>query len=170
MDIINERMLLIQEEPRGPSQLIEVPVAAVGVGIVVLPIIQQLQTSPDQNIIIKSLRLVTFPELALGPTLGTANAVLTELQKMSLILYCEGWEKGQLIPVLALNNTFTEGSGIPFRDKTTKMANWKNVDWNKSKIVFSNGSVSVGAPYCVIFEAEYERFDKNGKEIVGPSS
>jgi len=169
METILERMLLIQEEPRGPSMLIEVPVIA-AVGSVTLPIVQQLQTSPDQNVIIKSLRLVTAPELGIAPTSGNPNAPLTELQKITLKLYCEGWEKGFLIPILALNNTFTEGSGFPFRDKTTKLANWKNVDWNKSTLIYSNGTVAVGFPYVVIFEVEYQRFDKNGNEIVGPSS
>ncbi len=164
-----DRMILIQEEPRGPSMLIEIPVIA-AVSTVTLPIVQQLQTAPDQNIIIKGLRLVTFPELALSPTLGNANAPLAELQKMSLILYCEGWEKGQLIPILALNNTFTEASGIPYRDRSTKFNNWKNVDWNKSKIIYSNGSVAAGFPYDVLLEAEYVRFDKAGREIIGPSS
>jgi hypothetical protein len=164
----NQKMILIQEEPRGPSQLIEIVIVA-GQTFVPLPIIQQLQTSPDQNIIIKALRLVTLPELSTGPVNGFANAALTELQKITLTLYCEGWQKGQNIPILALNNTFTEGSGFPFRDKTTKLANWKNVDWNKSTINFANGTVAVGN-YEVILEAEYVRFDINGNVIVGPNS
>lgn len=166
----NDRMLLIQEEPRGPSMLIEIPVPTSGQGNITLPIVQQLQTAPDQNIFIKAIRLVTDAELARSPTLGAVNAPLTELQKMCLTIYCEGWQKGQLIPILALNNTFTEGSGIPWRDRTTKFSNWKNVDWNKSVITYSNGTVSANAPYAVILEVEYVRYDKAGVLTTGPAS
>lgn len=166
----NERMILVQEEPRGPSQLIEVQVTTNGRGDVTLPVVQQLQTSPDQTIIIKSLRLVTVAELSRGPNSGVVNAPLTELVNLTLTLYCEGWQKGLLMPLLEFNNTFIEGSGIPWRDRTVKLANWKNVDWNKSTLNWVNGTVSAGAPYCIILEVEYVRFDKYGKQIEGPAS
>ena len=161
-------MLLVQEEPRGASQLIEIPVAG-NLTKVVIPVIQQLQNNTDQRVIIKALRLITADVLSNAPTQGGANAPTTELVKLSLTLYAEGWEKGQLIPLLSLNDMFTEGSGTPTRLRTTKLDNWQNVDWNKSFLQFSNGTAPVGAPYTVILEAEYLRLDKAGRPIVGPA-
>jgi len=163
-----DKMVLIQEEPRGPSQLIEIQVTQNGLSSVTLPIVQQLVSDTEQKIVIKGLRLVTLPELAVGPQSGLANAPLTELQKISLLLYSEGWQKGKNIPILALNDTFTEGSGIPFRNKPTKLADWTRVNWNKSELIYSNGTVVVGASYCVIFEVDYIRFDKNDQLWTGP--
>jgi hypothetical protein len=163
-----DQMLLIQEEPRGPSQLIEIPVAG-NLTKIVIPVIQQLQNNTNQIIIIKALRLITVDVLTNAPTVGGVNAPITELQKMSIVIYSEGWEKGQLIPVLSLNDMFIEGTGTPFRPRTTKFDNWQNVDWNKSFLQFANGTVPVGAPYNVIFEAEYVRLNKDNKVIVGPA-
>lgn len=167
--VFNDKMILIQEEPRGASYLIEIPVTVVG-NSVPLPLIQELTSDTTQNVVIKSLRLVTDAELTNAPTIGGINAPLTELQKISLLLYAEGWQKGYLIPLVSLNNTFTEGSGIPFRDKTTKLNNWQRVEWNKSKLIYSNGTPSAGVPYTVILEVEYQRFDKNNVEITGAST
>lgn len=160
---------LIQEEPRGPSQLIEIPVPAAAVSKVVLPDIQQLRSQVGQIIIIKALRLIPDSVLTNAPTLGGINAPLTELVKISLVLYCEGWEKGQLIPILTLADTFTEASGIPVKFKTTRFADWKNVDWSKSFLQYSNGTPSSGVAYSVILEAEYVKLDAQNQEIVGPS-
>jgi hypothetical protein len=167
--VFSEKMLLIQEEPRGASILIEVACAANGLSELPLPLIQQLQTDPTQIVVIKGLRLVPIGELNVAPRSGNANAPITELQKLTLMLYSDGWEKGFRIPILALNNTFIEGSGLPFRDRSTKLANWQKVDWNKSTLYFNNGTVSVGAAYSVLFEVEYVRFDNQGKEIWGPT-
>lgn len=163
-----DKMILVQEEPRGPSQLIEIQVTQNGLSSVTLPIVQQLVSDVEQKIVIKGIRTVTIAELAVGPQSGLANAPLTELQKISLLLYSEGWQKGKNIPILALNDTFTEGSGIPFRNKPTKFADWTRVNWNKSELIYSNGTVVAGASYCVILEVDYVRFDKNGALWTGP--
>lgn len=164
----NARILLVQEAPRGPSTTIEVPVTA-GQSSVTFNVEQDLISNTTQNVIITSLRLVTFPELAFATVSGNVNAPLAELQKISLLLYAEGWNKGFNIPVLSLNNVFTEGSGVPFRDRTQKLANWKNVVWNKTQLIYANGQPSVGV-YSVIFEVEYVRYDNMGVEIIGPSN
>lgn len=160
--------MLVQEAPRGPSTTIEIPVTP-GLSSIPFPIIQDLQSNTTRVVVINSIRLVTYAELANARTLGLPNAPLTELQKISTLLYAEGWNKGDAIPVLSLNNVYTEGSGIPFRDRTQKLANWEDVVWNKCELEFSNGTVAVGN-YAVIFEVEYTRFDANGVEIVGPSN
>lgn len=166
---LTSQMLLIQEEPRGASQLIEIPVTG-ALTKVVIPVVQQLQNNTSQIIIIKALRLITPDVLTNAPTLGGINAPVAELQKMSLTIYCEGWEKGQLIPIMSLNDVFTPTVATPARFKTTRLDNWQNVDWNKSFIQFANGTVPAGAPYTVILEAEYVRLDNQGRVIVGPSS
>jgi len=162
-----DSMMLIQEEPRGASQLIEIPVSG-ALTKVTIPVVQQLQNNTDQIVIIKALRLITDAVLTDAPTLGGINAPVTEIVKMTLTIYCEGWEKGQLIPLASLNDVFTEGSQIPWRQRTMRLDNWQNVDWNKSFLQFANGTVPAGGPYNVILEAEYVRLDKNRHPIIGP--
>lgn len=163
-----ERTNYLVEAPRGASMLIEIPVTQAGLGSIPLPVVQQLQNDTTQKIVVKALRLVTLDVLARGVTTGNVNAPLTELQKMSLILYSQGWEKGQYIPLLLLNDAATPAGTFPYRYHATKLADWTNVDWNKSKIVFSNGSVSVvAANYTIMLEVEYLRLDKNGEPMEG---
>lgn len=167
------RLILVQEEPRGPSQLIEIPVTANGLSKINLPDIANLRNQDDQIIVIKALRLITPSVLTNGPVTGAVNAPLTELQKISFVLYSEQWEKGQYIPALTLNDMFTEGSGEPWRNKTTKLDSWRNLDWNKCFMQYSNGTVTAGTPYCVILEVEYVKLRRltDGKlvEIIGPA-
>lgn len=168
--ISDKKMVLVQEEPRGASMLIEIPCTQNGLTELTLPLIQQLQTDPKQIVVVQGLRLVPIGELNNAPSSGNALAPLTELQKMTLMLYSQGWQKGYKIPILALNNTFIEGSGIPWRSRTTRLADWQDVDWNKSTIYFNNGSVTAGQPYSVVFEVEYIRYSMNGKEIQGSTA
>lgn len=166
--IYNNKVFLVQEEPRGPSQTIEINVTTNGISQVAFPDVPELRNQIDQAVIIKALRCIPDSVLTNAPVSGFAVAPLTELQKISLILYCEGWQKGKNIPILTLVDTFTEASGIPWKDRTTQLANWENVDWNKSTLQFSNGQVSAGQPYTVLLEVEFVKINKNGDEIVGP--
>lgn len=173
------KMVLVQEEPRGPSQLIEIPVTANGLSKITFPDIANLRNQSDQIIIIKAIRLITDDVLSNAPTIGGINAPYTELIKISLVLYCEGWEKAQLLPILTLNDMFTEGSGVPYRQLQTKFDSWRNLDWNKSFMQYSNGTVTAGSPYTVILDVEYVKMmkEKNDQgietgrliEIVGPA-
>ncbi len=162
-------MILIQEEPRGPSQLVEIPVGQNGLNKVPLPDVQQLRSQVGQVIIVKAIRLITDTVLVNAPTIGGIVAPLAELQKISLVIYCEGWEKGQLIPILTLNDMFTDASGIPWKQNTTRFNNWRNVDWSKSFLQYSNGTPSANTPYTVLLEVEYVKLDAQGYEIIGPS-
>lgn len=166
-------IILVQEEPRGPSQLVECPVTTNGAQKVKLPDVQQLRSMVGQTIIIKAIRLITFKVLARGMTINAVNAPLAELQKISLVLYSENWEKGQMIPLLTLNDVHdadsTAATTIPFRSKATKFNDWRNVDWAQSYLLYSNGSVSANAPYVVMFDVEYIKLDAKGNPIVGPS-
>lgn len=163
------RVLLVQEEPRGPSQLIEVPVATNGVTRVNFPDIQQLRDLANQRIVIKAIRLITADILTNGMISGSTTAAVAELQKMALVIYCEGWEKAQYIPVLTLNDVTLPAGAIPHRYHKTQFDNWENVDWSKSYIQYANTTVSAGAPYVVMFDVEYVKLDASGREIVGPS-
>lgn len=164
-----DRITLVQEEPRGPSQLIEIPVGANGLTKVMIPDIQQLRSTAQETIVLKSLRLITAKVLTHAPLNGGVVAPRAELIKMSLVLYSEGWEKAQLIPLLTLNdNADADGAvatTIPYRNRTTRFDNWQNVDWSKSFVQYSNGQPSANQPYVIVLEAEYVKINSAGKEI-----
>lgn len=162
------QQVLIQEEPRGPSILIEVPVNTNGQQRVPFPDISQLRSTVDQRIVLKGLRLVSVEVLTNGIISANANAPAAELAKMSITIYAEGWEKGQSIPLLTLNDmVFTTGA-IPYRYNPTRFDNWVNVDWPKSYLQYANGTTSAGAPYVVLFDCEYLRLDAQNRLLVGP--
>lgn len=163
---MESEVLIVQAEPMGACQLIEIPITA-GKQNVPFPDVPELRNQSDQVVIIKALRLITPDVMPIAPIQGGANAPLTELQKMVIVLYSEQWEKGEYIPILKFNDTFTEGSGTPVRFHTTKLDNWKSVDWPKCKIIYANGTQSVGS-YTVVMEVEYVRIDPKTKtEIQG---
>lgn len=164
-----QSIILVQEEPRGPSQLIEIPVSTNGLTKVQIPDIQQLRSQVGQTIIIKAIRLITANIITNAPTIGGVVAPIAELQKLTLTIYCEGWEKGQLIPILTLNDMAEPTVAIPYHRSTRYFDNWKNVDWSKSFIQYANGTVSANAPYSVLLEAEYVKLDAQNQEIIGPS-
>lgn len=161
--------VLVQEEPRGPSVLIEVNVQTNGQQRVPFPDISQLRSTAYQSIIIKGLKLISAEILTNGIISANTTAPATELQKMAVTIYAEGWEKGQTIPILEFNDfVFTTGA-IPYRNTPTRFDNWQNVDWPKSYLQFANGTVSAGAPYVVLLDCEYIRLDAQGQLIQGPS-
>lgn len=162
-----DRIILVQEQPRGASQLVEIPVTVAGTRIN-LPDVQQLRNTATETVVIKAIRLVTFKVLTNGLLQNTlVNAPLTELRKMALVLYAEGWEKGLNIPILTLNDYYDADAAvattIPFRQIRTAFADWKSVDWSKSYLNF----VAPAVPsYVVLLEVEYQKFDVNtGREI-----
>lgn len=163
------QQVLVQEEPRGPSVLIEVPVNINGQQRIPFPDISQLRSTAYQSIIIKALRLIPPEVLTNGVISASTNAPTTELQKMTITIYAEGWEKGQTIPLIPLNDTVFATGNTPYRNTPTKFDNWVNVDWPKSYIQFANGTVSAGAPYVVLIDCEYIRLDAQGNLIQGPS-
>lgn len=170
---MQDRIVLTQVEPRGPSELIEIPVTQNGQQRIKIPTIDLLRSDDVQKIIVKGMRLIT-PSVAVGgPLQDGVNAPLTELQKMFITFYCEGWEKGHYIPLLTLNDVYTEGSGEPFRAQATRFNNWEKIEWSKSYIQLANGTQTAGAPYVVLLDVEYIRIatagGNKGKEIIGPS-
>lgn len=79
---MESKIILVQDEPRGPSQLIEVQVTANGVGRLVFPDVPQLRSTIDQTIVIKQIRLITPEVLVRGPISGLVGAPVAELQKI----------------------------------------------------------------------------------------
>lgn len=162
------KLILVQEEPRGPSQLVEVPVTVNGAGRINFPDVQQLRDMIDQRVIIKAIRLITADIVTNGAIQPFATAPVAELQKMYMVIYCEGWEKAQYIPLLILNDTTVPGGTIPHRYHKTQFDNWMNVDWSKTFIQYANTTASAGAPYVILFDVEYVKLNAEGKEIIGP--
>ncbi len=163
------QLVLVQEEPRGPSQLIEVPVATNGLSRVNFPDIQQLRSMADQRIIIKSIRCITDEVLTRGPITGFVTAPVAELQKISLVIYCEGWEKAQYLPILLLNDATTQAGVIPHVYRQTMFNDWQNVDWSKTFLQYSTGTTTAGTPYAVLLDVVYEKLNMEGQTIIGPS-
>jgi len=161
--------IIVQEEPRGPSILIEVNVPTNGQQRVAFPDISQLRSTVYQSIIIKGLRLITSEVLTNGVISPFPTAPATELAKMTVTIYAEGWEKGQTIPLLTLNDMQPVIVPNPSRFLPTRFDNWTNVDWPKSYLQYANSTTSVGAPYVVLLDCEYLRLDAQGQLIQGPS-
>lgn len=163
---MQKTVVYVQEQPRGPSELVEIPVSIAGVFRVAIPDVQQLRSQEGQRIIVKAIRHVTADVLTNGVITGFVNAPATETKKISLVLYCNGWEKGHYIPLAVLNDCHLSASGFSYRDYKTDFDDWVNVDWSKSFLQYSNGtggSVLAGAvPYVVMLEVEYVKLDGQG--------
>lgn len=162
---MDKNLIFLQDEPRGPSQLVEVQVAQAGQQRVNFPDQAQLRSTQSQKIVIKAIRLITPDVLTNAPLSGNVNAPVTELQKISLVIYCEGWEKAQYIPILTLNDMSLTGGLAPNAQSMTKFNDWVNVDWPKCFLQYSNGTVSAGVPYSVLLDVLYIKLDAQNNEI-----
>lgn len=166
-----ENILFLKEEPRVSSIIVEVPIAN-GAAKVALPDVQQLRSDADTKVIVKGWRLISPKVLTRGILNNAVNAALADLRQMALTIYSEGWERGQNIPVLLLNdandNDSTAATTIPFRNAATKLADWKRVDFPKSFLQFANGQ-SASQACVVIFEIEYLKLDAQGRIILTAS-
>jgi hypothetical protein len=163
-----DQRIIFQEEPRGPSVTVEVLVGANGIQRLPFPDVQQLRSTPDRVIILKSMRLITNDVLSNGILKAGVTAPLAELQKITLTLYCDGWEKMSNMPILPMNDTANPAGLIPFRYRQTNFDDWRAVSWDKSFLQWANGTVSATAPYVVLFDVQYIKLDLLGNEIKGP--
>lgn len=168
------QVILVQEEPMICSELVEVIIKPTDAGLFDIPIpeSQQLKSDTDQTIITKAVRLVSLDALAFGVISGFPNAPITELQKISLTLYSQGWEKGHNIPILTLNDVVGPSTGTPYRYHQQKFADWRKVAWdNRSFLKYSNGSggaVPGATGYVVMLQVDYVRINANGEIFEGP--
>jgi hypothetical protein len=170
---MNQSIILVQEEPRINSILVEILVPANAVQRVQCPDVQQLRSTTQQRIVIKSVALVTPKVLSHGILNGLVNAPITELRKIAFTMYSMGWERGQYIPILHLNNTAdsdaTTATAIPYKNTAPRFADWESVSWDKCYLQYANGQPSDGSSYTVMLEVQYLKFDLNGLEILGAS-
>lgn len=162
-------VIIAQASPRPASQLIEIPVPVGAGNRVNIPDIQQLRSLPSLIVVLKAIRLISPDVLTHGVISGTANATLAELRKMTLVLYCEGWEKAQYIPVLTLNDMQGTNTGAQGAHNfaLTQFDDWQAVDWTKSYLQYANGQLPAGTPYVVMFDVQYLRLDTKGLVIEG---
>jgi len=113
--------------------------------------------------------VVTPKVLTNAPVSGLALAARAELIKASLVLYCQGWEQEQYVPLLRLNgfqdSDATTATTIPYVKDFQAFANLNNVDWTKSRVQYSNGTVSASSSYAFLLGVQYLVFDNNGNEI-----
>jgi len=161
---MNPPKILVQQEPIGPVTMVEIPVLTAGVSQQAIQDQPLLRSQGDKLIIIKGMTVITPEVLAFANTTGNPVSPLTEMQKISLQLYSNQWIKMDTIPILLFNSMFTEGSGNPWAVSPIKLDDWIDVDWNKSKLLYSNGTVSVGTPYSVLFYVQYLPVDRDTKQ------
>lgn len=162
--------IIFRQEPRGPSQLVEVDVLSNGRQRVPFPDIAQLRSTTEMKIVIKAMRLITADVLTNSMISGNVTAPVAELQKISLVIYCEGWEKAQFIPILTLNDMALPGGTVPHTYNQMNFNDWVNVSWDKSYLQYANGTVSANSPYTVMLDVQYERFNARNELIIGPSN
>jgi hypothetical protein len=166
-----DQTILVQEQPMYPSILVEIPITGVGQKVK-LPDVQQLRSQEGQTIIIKGIRLITEKVLARAVTLSMVNAPLAELINMTLTIYSQQWLKSENIPILVYNDMndsdATAATTIPFRDKATKLDNWRNVDWAQSYLLFADGFTPTPT-YAVLLHVEYLKLNAKGQVIDQPS-
>lgn len=170
----DEKIVLVQEEPRGASQTVEIPIIA-GQGDINFPDIPELRSDQELKVIIKGIRHISPKVSAFGPVTGTANTPLADLPNIFLQIYSEGWLRGFDIPLLTLNDMADADAAaattIPYRTKATKLADWK-IGWNKSKVHFAPGTVA-SINSVLVLDIEFARFIKNDSgqwdEVIGPA-
>ena len=168
---MSKQVIITPQEPRGPSQLVEILVQSNGRGRVPFPDVPQLRSQGNINVVIKGIRLITSDILALGMVSGLANAPLAELQKMGIVLYADGWEKGYAIPLLIFNDMELANGTFPNNQSHISLDDWQNFDWSKSYLQYSSGSSSANSPYCVMLDIEYVRLNaQTGVPVEGANS
>jgi hypothetical protein len=164
---MNDRIIILQDKPRGPSELVEVVFTVAGEQKKKFPDISQLRSTPNQKIVVTAIRLIT-PDVLVAPMLSqTVTAPITELQKMAVVLYCNGWEKGHYIPILTLNDMTVPGGTAPHRYAQTNFEGFENISWDLSYIQFGAGQNVVNPPYTVLFDVQYVKFNSRNELIEG---
>lgn len=158
-------IILVQSEPAIMTELIEIPVPA-GAARVQLPDVQQLRSQEGQQIIVKSLRLITDDVLAAGIDINGTVMPLADLQNIVLTIYSMGWERGHNIPILLLNSMTNNASSVNTFSKYT-LANWMKVDWPKSYLRWASGTQASNA-FIVPLYVEYLKLDAEGNPFVKP--
>lgn len=151
--------LLVKESPINNWTTVEVPVTANGLTKVAIPDQPLLKSYANRKVIVKGLRYISVKVLTNAPVSGNALAPLAEARKASLVLYCDGWEKEQYIPLYMLNPTVdadsTAATTTPYSSNPVDFMDLSNVDWTKSYIQYSNGTSSANSTYSFLIGVNY---------------
>jgi hypothetical protein len=159
--------VLIQSEPIKNWTLIETVIA---VGDRRIPIQDQpmLRSTSGHKVVIKSIELITVKQLPNGVLNAGANISRADLIKTVLVLYSNGWEQVQYIPLARLIGAHdmdaTTATTIPFMRDVTMFENLADVDWTKSYFLLSPGQ-SIAAAGVIVLGIQYQVFNNNGQEI-----
>jgi hypothetical protein len=161
--------ILIQSQPITNWTLVEIPIPAQAVTRVAIPDQVMLKSYPGHTVLIKAIECISNKVLTNGMTQPGINAVRAEIIKASLVLYVEGWEKVQYIPLARLISMADTDSAvattIPFVWNPVTFENLARVDWTKSYIQYASGTTSVGTAYNFILGVQYSVFNDRGEEV-----
>lgn len=109
-----------------------------------------LRNQSGQAIIVRDIEVITAAVLPTTPN-GATNAPLAELKKAVLVLYVNGEESVQRIPLLKLNR-INDGAS-PYQEQFESFDDLRNVDWSKSYILFSSAPATT--PYSILLGVSY---------------
>lgn len=161
--------ILVKEQPIDNFTIVEIPVTANGLTKVAIPDQPMLKSYSGHKVRVKGIRTITAKVLSNSVVNGNTVAARAELLKASLVLYCEGWEKEQYVPLLMLNPIAdadaTTATTIPYAFNPMEFADLSDVDWTKSYIQYSNGTSSANSTYSFVLAVNYLVYDNTGKVI-----
>jgi len=161
--------LLVKETPINNFTLVDIPVTANGLTKVAIQDQPLLKSYSNHRVVVKGLRAITAKILTNAPISGNAISTRAELLKASLVLYCNGWEKEQYIPLLMLNPMAdadaTTATTIPYAFNPMDFIDLKDVDWTKSYIQYSNGTSSANSTYSFLLAVNYLILNDSGQEV-----
>lgn len=159
--------MLIQSQPIRNWTLIETAIA-VGNNRIAIQDQPMLKSYAGHRVVIKSLELITAKALTNGVNVNGATITRADIIKMVLVLYCEGWEQVQYIPLsrlIAIQDADSAvGTTIPFMKDATFFENLKDVDWTKSYFLTAAGT-TIATAGVIILGVQYSVFNDNGQEI-----
>lgn len=159
--------MLVQAQPIKNWTLVETLAA---VGNTRIPIQDQpmLKSYAGHKVVIKAIEVITAKMLTNGVLNATANLTRADLIKLVLVLYCDGWEQVQYIPLARLvsihDTDSAVGTTVPFMNDPALFENLKDVDWTKSYFQTANGT-SIATAATIILGVQYQVFNDQGTEI-----
>jgi hypothetical protein len=166
---VAQERVLIQAQPINNYTTVEVPVTANGLSRIAIPDQLMLKSYPGHQVVIKAIELISVKVLTRAMLNAMANAPLAEVVKAALVLYCEGWEKVQYLPLARLNpvhdSDATAATTFPFIEQAQTFENLKSVDWTKSYVQYGNGAVSANSSYAFVLGIQYMILNEQGSEI-----
>jgi len=158
--------MLIQSQPIKNWTLVETVIA---VGNTRIPIQDQpmLKSYAGHKVVIKGIELITAKGLTHGVLNSAANITRADLIKTVLVLYCNGWEQVQYLPLSRLiglhDADATTATTVPFMDQPTFFENLSDVDWTKSYFLTANGQ-SIATAGVIMLGVQYQVFNDQGQE------